>query len=210
MMYSVYDGFVSHHLNRRLSRPMARALSRTPVTPNQVSVASLGIALLSFLFFAYGYNIVGGLLAQASSIVDGVDGDLARAKRLASPFGGFLDAVLDRYADCLILLGLTIWATSGQWAAAAWPLGFWAMTGTLVVSYTRARVQGAHQGLFDRGFASLASRDVRLLLVMVGALSGQALATLAVIAALTHSVVLLRLFYAWRAMLSFIMMGDTW
>ena len=195
-MDGVYNGFVSRHLNRRISVPLARALSHTPVTPNQVSLTSLGIALLSFLFFAYGYHIGGGLLAQASSIVDGVDGDLARAKGLASPFGGFFDAVLDRYADCLILLGLTIWATSTQEAAVIWPLGFWAMAGTLVVSYTRARIPGPSQALFDRGVMSVASRDVRLLLVMVGALSGQALATLAVIAVLTHAVVLLRLFHA--------------
>ena len=55
----VYDGFVSRHLNRRLLRPMARALKRTPVTPNQVSVVSLGVAALASVAFAYGYNIVG-------------------------------------------------------------------------------------------------------------------------------------------------------
>jgi phosphatidylglycerophosphate synthase len=196
----VYDGFVSRHLNRRLSRPMARALKRTPVTPNQVSVVSLGVAALAFVAFAYGYNIVGGVLTQASSIVDGVDGDLARAKGMASPFGGFLDAVLDRYADALIVMGLAMWTASTQVGNLAWLFGFWAVTGSLVISYTRARVPDAPRSVFDSGITSLASRDVRLLLIAVGAVVGQGLVTLAVIAALTHGVVLLRLVRARRVL----------
>ena len=49
----VYDGFISRHLNRRLSRPIARALKRTPVTPNQVSVVSLGVAALACWFASF-------------------------------------------------------------------------------------------------------------------------------------------------------------
>jgi len=196
----VYDGFVSRHLNRRMSRPVARALKNTPVTPNQVSVASLGVAALAFVAFAYGYNIVGGVLTQVSSIVDGVDGDLARVKGMASPFGGFLDAVLDRYADALILLGLAMWTASMQDTTLAWVLGFSAVTGSLVISYTRARVQDVPRLVFDSGITSLASRDVRLLLIAVGAVAGLGLVTLAVIAALTHGVVLLRLVRARRVL----------
>lgn len=179
---------------------MARALKHTPVTPNQVSVVSLGVAALALVAFAYGYNIVGGVLTQASSIVDGVDGDLARAKGMASPFGGFLDAVLDRYADALIVMGLAIWTASTQDGSLAWVLGFWAITGSLVISYTRARVPEAARTVFDRGITSLASRDARLLFIAVGAVAGQGLVTLAVIAALTHGVVLLRLVRARRVL----------
>jgi len=95
-MESPYDGFVSRHLNRRLSRPLARVLSFTPVTPNQVSVASLGVALAAFFSFAYNQHILAALLTQASSIVDGIDGDLARRKKKTSAFGGFMDSILDR------------------------------------------------------------------------------------------------------------------
>lgn len=189
----MYDGFISRQINRRLSRPIARALTHTPITPNQVSVASLGVAALALVAFAYGYNIVGGVLTQVSSVVDGVDGDLARAKGMASQFGGFLDAVLDRYADVLILVGVTVWAASTQDGSLAWVLGIAAISGSLVISYTRARVPEAARTMFDRGITSLASRDVRLLVIAGGAVAGLSLVTLAVIAASTHSVVLLRL-----------------
>ncbi|MCK5434089.1 MAG: CDP-alcohol phosphatidyltransferase family protein, partial [Dehalococcoidales bacterium] len=66
---------------------MARLLAKTKVTPNQMSLAAFGIALLSFVSFILGHNIIAGLLVQLSSIVDGVDGSLARLKGMASEFG---------------------------------------------------------------------------------------------------------------------------
>ena len=197
MHEAVYDGFVSRHLNRRISRPLAGLLAHTPATPNQVSIASFGLALACFGCFAYGYYIAGAFLAQASSIADGIDGDLARLKKMTSAFGGFMDAILDRYADSLILLGLTIWAARDS-DTYVWVVGFWALAGTFTVTYTRARITASSARPFDRGITSAASRDVRLLMVMVGGLLGQGLATLVVMAALTNIVVLLRLLAARR------------
>ena len=198
MHEAVYDGFVSRHLNRRVSRPLAGLLAHTPVTPNQVSIVSLGLALTCFGCFALGYYIVGAFLAQASSIADGIDGDLARLKKMTSDFGGFMDAILDRYADSLILLGLTIWA-AGDSGILTWVVGFCALSGTFIVTYTRARIDvQSGRPPFDRGVTSVASRDVRLLIVMVGGLLGQGLGTLVVLAVLTNTVVLLRLLAAHR------------
>ncbi len=189
------DGLVSRHLNRRFSRPLSRWLARTPVTPNQVSLVSFAIALASLGLFLGGYNLWAGLTAQASSIVDGVDGDLARLKGTATRFGGFLDAVLDRYADIAILAGLAYWSISFEARASTWLVGIaglLAIVGALMVSYTRARAE-ASLGVTFHGLAgSLASRDARLLLVMIGALLGQALATLILLALLTNGVVLWR------------------
>ena len=197
-MESVYDGFVSRHLNRRLSRPVARLLNATPITPNQVSIASLGVALGAFFAFVYGYYIVGGILAQASSNLDGIDGDLTRLKRMTSAFGGFMDSILDRYADALIILGLTIWAAGDDNAVYVWITGFWALAGTFAVIYTRARIENVPRQIFDAGVTSAASRDIRLIVIMVGALTGQGFITLSIIAYLTNIVVLLRLLYARR------------
>ena len=199
-MGNAYDGFVSRHLNRRMSRPAARLLVHTPVSPNHVSFASLGVALGAFAAFVYGYHIVGALLTQASSVVDGIDGDLARAKGVTSAFGGFLDSILDRYSDALIILGLAIWAAGDEARTHVWVIGFLALAGTFAVTYTRARVDEAMTSLFDHGVMSIASRDIRLFVIMIGALAGQGLATLVVIAGLTNIAVLLRLIRARRAM----------
>lgn len=206
---SPYDGLVSRHLNRRASRPIARLLARTPVTPNQVTLVSLCVAAGSLASFALGSPVAGGLLAQAGSVIDGVDGDLARFAGRGSKFGSFFDAVVDRYSDALVLLGLTIWAASGDALEGAWIAGFAALAGSFVVTYTRARVDESRRTMFDRGVASLASRDVRLLVVMLGALAGGLLpgggpaygvGTLVALAALTNGVVLLRTLVARRAL----------
>ncbi len=197
-MGAVYDGYISKYLNRKISNPIARLLTRTRLTPNQVSWGAFGIAVLSFVSFILGQNIIGGILAQLSSIIDGVDGSLARLKGMSSTFGGFLDSVLDRYADILIVLGLTWWSISNEVYPGIWLFGFLAIAGTICISYTRSRIDAEHRHLFDKGLKSLASRDIRLFLIMLGGITGQAYFCLITIAALTNAVVLYRLVYIYR------------
>jgi len=197
-MEAVYDGYVSRYVNRKASEPMAQLLAKTRITPNQMTWTAFGIALLSFVSFIFGLNIVGGLLVQLSSIVDGVDGSLARLKGMTSTFGGFLDSVLDRYADILIVLGLTLWSVTHETYPGIWLAGFLAITGTICISYTRARFGSNHRHVFDKGLKSLASRDIRLFLIMLGAVTGQAYFCLIVIAVLTNLVVFYRLIYVYR------------
>ncbi len=197
-MASVYDGYISRYINRRISDPIAKLLTRTRITPNQVSWASFGLAVLSLLSFIYNWNIAAGLLAQLSSIIDGVDGSLARLKGMSSDFGGFLDSILDRYADILIMLGLTIWSASNEVYPYVWLAGFLSITGTIGVSYSRARISTELRNHFDRGFLSLASRDIRLFIVMIGAIIGQGYFCLIVIATLTHLMIISRLIFTYR------------
>jgi CDP-L-myo-inositol myo-inositolphosphotransferase len=177
---------------------MARLLAKTRITPNQITWAAFGIALLSFISFIFGQNIIGGLLAQLSSIVDGIDGSLARLKGMTSAFGGFLDSVLDRYADILIVLGLTWWSFYNESYPGIWLVGFLAIAGTICISYTRARIDSNYRHLFDNGLKSLASRDIRLFLIMLGAVIGQAYFCLIVIALLTNLMVFYRLIYIYK------------
>lgn len=197
-MEAVYDGYISKYINRKASEPIARLLTRTRLTPNQVSWGAFGIAVLSFVSFILGQNIIGGILVQLSSIVDGVDGSLARLKGMSSAFGGFLDSLLDRYADILIVLGLTLWSLSNEIYPGIWLAGFLAITGTICVSYSRSRIDAKHRHLFDKGLKSLASRDIRLFLIMLGGIAGQAYFCLIAIAILTNLVVFYRLIYMYR------------
>ena len=117
---------------------------------------------------------------------------------MTSAFGGFLDSVLDRYADILIVLGLALWSVAYETYSGVWLAGFLAIAGTVCISYTRARIGSNHRHLFDKGLKSLASRDIRLFLIMLGAVAGQAYFCLIVIAALTNLVVFYRLVYMYR------------
>ncbi len=197
-MSSAYDGYVSRYINRRISDPIAKLLARTRTTPNQISWAAFGLAVISFLSFIYDFNIAAGLLAQFSSIIDGVDGSLARLKGMSSDFGGFLDSIIDRYADVLVMLGLTIWSGCNEVYPHFWLAGFLAISGTIGVSYSRARASGELRHHFDRGVLSLASRDIRLLIVMIGAIISQGYFSLIVISTLTHLVIISRLIFTYR------------
>ncbi|HYM16600.1 MAG TPA: CDP-alcohol phosphatidyltransferase family protein [Dehalococcoidia bacterium] len=194
-MAASLDGPVSRYLNRRISHPVAALLRRTPVTPNEVSVAAAAVAVLAALLLAGGRNIEAGVLIQASSIVDGVDGDLARAKAMATRFGGVLDAALDRYADAAIVAGMAWYAYQHE----SWPqpalLGFVAIVGFLLISYSRARLETEGGLNVASDLLGVAGRDVRLLVLAAGAALGQCWWALAGMAALSYATVAWRL---WR------------
>ena len=200
MSTSSIEGPVSRYLNRRLSEPLARWLAPTPVTPNQVSLLSLVVALGAFAAFAVGQPIAAGLLIQTSSVVDGVDGDLARLQGRASRFGGVFDAVLDRYADAAIVGGMTWWAWSHPELSGSQPVvvGFAALVGFFLVSYSRARLEGEGYRNLLSGGALLASRDVRLLLAAIGSVIGQTYWTLVVLGAMSYLALIYRLWLAYR------------
>jgi phosphatidylglycerophosphate synthase len=70
--------------------------NRTPLTPNEVTVCAFILGLASATCFALNHLIAGALLYHCSFILDCVDGKLARLKGEGSPFGGWLDYMLDR------------------------------------------------------------------------------------------------------------------
>ncbi|MCR4407403.1 MAG: CDP-alcohol phosphatidyltransferase family protein [Anaerolineae bacterium] len=190
-----HDGLISRHLNRKISRLITRFLVPTGITPNQVTFISFFIALLSSATFTVGFNVLGGLLAQLSSIVDGVDGEIARLKGLASPFGAFYDAVLDRYADAAIILGMILWTLRFEGQPATWLFGLLALLGSLMISYSAARSEASTGMRFDHGFSSFLARDIRLFIIMLGSLVGQVYWTLVFLAVLTNAVVIYRVFF---------------
>ena len=196
-----YDGLVSRHLNRRVSRPIAAALAATPATPNQLTIVATLVAFGAGLLVGFGQAIAGGILIQVSSIVDGVDGDLARRKGMATRFGAVFDAVLDRYADFAIYAGMTVYAVREQDKGETGALvGLLALTGALLVSYSRARIEASTRVALSDGLLAFASRDVRLLVAAIGMVAGQAFWTLVVLAAVSLVTVAWRLFALRRAL----------
>ncbi len=188
------DGPVARWFNRPLSIRLSRWLVRTAVTPNQVSLFSFALSLLAAgLFFLPGWAALAaaGVLAQLASILDGCDGEIARLKFRQSDYGGWLDAVLDRYADAFLLFGLTWHA----WRETAWDgalvAGFLAIIGSFLLSYTADKYDGRMRA---RGGARFRlGRDVRVFVILVGALLDQALAVLWLIALVMNAETLRRL-----------------
>jgi len=199
-----WDGIVSQQINRKFSRPLARFLaSHTRASPNQVTVLSFAVAVLSGLAFFSFQPILGGILAQLSSILDGVDGDLAFLTNKISTFGGFLDSVLDRYGDFLILGGMLYYTfTAKEFFTLNVLVGIAAIIGSLMVSYSRTRAESDLDLTFKEGFAGYAAnRDVRLFIIMLGGILNQVFITLLILAVLTNLTVLTRIYNARKAVM---------
>ncbi|MDT8436195.1 MAG: NTP transferase domain-containing protein [Gemmatimonadota bacterium] len=105
------DGPVARWINRPISTRISRRLVDWPVTPNQISVGTLGIALVAAVLAAIGGYIpwlLGGFLFQAASMLDGVDGELAGLLFKGSRRGEWVDTICDNLSYLAFLVGLTV------------------------------------------------------------------------------------------------------
>jgi len=188
MLKKPTDGPVSRYLNRPLSRRITRHLVNREITPNQITSLSFAISILSaVLFFIpnYIYLLLGSILAQLSSVIDGCDGEVARLKFSESNFGKWFDAVLDRYADAFMLFGFTYhsFIHGGMVNLIA---GFLAIIGSFMNSYTADKYDGLMRRLKRGGRTFRIGRDVRVFLIFLGGIANQTLITLSTIAILMN------------------------
>ena len=139
------DGIAAKALNRHISLPISHALSRTAIHPNHVTIAALVIALCGASVIATGgylAGVVGMLLVELGSIIDGVDGELARLRFQFSRTGQWLDTTVDDVANCAYATGIMLNLAS---AGATWavPLGCAALAAFVItqgVQYSLIKV----------------------------------------------------------------------
>ena len=107
------DGPVSRYLNRPVSTRISMALAPLRISPDLISLVSVGLALVAAWLLATGRGILGGVLVHLASVLDGVDGETARLLVRAGPRGAMLDGMLDRLGDAALMGGLGVWALNG-------------------------------------------------------------------------------------------------
>jgi CDP-L-myo-inositol myo-inositolphosphotransferase len=187
----VGDGLVARHLNRPISLRITERLITRPVKPWMVSVGSFLVTLLAGLAFAIGHATTGGLLAQCASVLDGVDGELARVRYQDSAFGGLYDALFDRVGEAAIIGGMTLYAWLG--GAGAWgvALGFAALAGNSLSMLVKEKYGTQFQRPWGteregRWRWALLGRDGRLFLALLAGVTGQIEWVLAYLAVGTH------------------------
>ncbi len=104
------DGIFAR-MNRKVSIPISRQLIKFPITPNMVSLFTLGVSFASGLYFGLGgyWNaLIGAVLSVWASILDGCDGEVARLKLQVSDFGCWLDTICDYLYYIFIFVGMTV------------------------------------------------------------------------------------------------------
>jgi phosphatidylglycerophosphate synthase len=140
------DGIFAR-MNRKISIPISRQAIRFPITPNVVSLFTLGVSFLAGLFYAfggYGNMVLGALLSVFASILDGCDGEVARLKMQESDFGCWLDSTCDALYYVFVFAGMTIGLlrSSGLRVYLVWGglLLFGAVASLLTTSLQRRRL----------------------------------------------------------------------
>ena len=166
---------VSTYFNRPFSNVITYFLIDRNVTPNQISAFTSLFSFLIFLAYALGNFVLGGVLTQMVSIIDGVDGEIARAKNLCSSIGGVLDSIFDRLAEILICIGAGYGASTFKGSELAWLFSTIGIIGFLMDTYIAELVKSrtgrslheAVERLEEKLRFSPSDRGLKLLIICI-------------------------------------------
>ena len=196
-MSKLQDGFVSRFLNRPISRRITRFLLKFPIQPSAWTISIFVLPIIACVFFVRGDYVsvvIGAAIFQAFSILDGCDGEIARAKNLESKFGEHLDQFSDFLASLLYVLALglglhrssegiicAVLITANEWLLHAGKTEMSVASSTLHESlYARHRGMIGHSGLLNLGdrlvwwLFQLTKRDMAVVSFLMLALLGLA------------------------------------
>ena len=174
-------------------RGLVRFLTGIHVHPNVLTSIGLAINIVAAWLFARGELFSAGLVVLGAAVFDLVDGPVARSSNRVTRFGGFLDSVLDRYSDLILLMGLLVYyASINRFFYII--LTAVAMTGSVLVSYARSRAENVIPSC-KVGFLE---RPERIVLIIIGALTNRMAPVVWVIAVLSNFTVIHRIVHTWR------------
>lgn len=162
------------------------------VHPNLLTVIGLGINGVAAWLFARGEFFSAGIIVLLGAVFDLIDGPVARQSNQVTRFGGFLDSVLDRYSDLILLMGLLVYyASINRFFYII--LTAVVMTGSVLTSYARSRAENCIPSC-KVGFLE---RPERIVLIIIGALFNHMAPVLWVIAVLSNITVVHRIGHTW-------------
>ena len=153
---------------RRLAAQSMAQLEEAKVTPDALTISGVALCVAGsvavfFEYLGWGFYWLGAVLFVVGSVLDILDGALARSRGIGSPFGAFLDSTVDRVGEGFMIaaIGLVLMRHDQMWGVA---LAFAAVAGSFLVSYARARAEAL--GL--RGDVGLGSRAERVVVITTG------------------------------------------
>jgi phosphatidylglycerophosphate synthase len=162
-----WDGPVSKYINRRVSLNITCFLINHNIrpSPHRITLFTTLIGILSALVILYN-PVIGGVLVEFTSILDGVDGEIARLTGRTSRYGAFLDSMLDRIVDVTIISTTSYFLLEILDPVEALYLSLWLLSSSILVSYMHARGEASlNKNLQLIGWKIYAGRDVRLFLI---------------------------------------------
>ncbi|HWZ34158.1 MAG TPA: CDP-alcohol phosphatidyltransferase family protein [Bryobacteraceae bacterium] len=177
----------------RIINWIVRGLALSRIHPNVLTFIGLLINIGAATLLAVHQLRWAGVVIIGAGLFDMVDGRVARETNRVTRFGGFFDSVLDRYSDLALLVGLLVWYGSiNRFGYVV--LTAITMTGSVMVSYTRARAENT----IPQCKVGFMERPERVVLLIIGALFDRIPAVLWVIAVMANLTVIARMVFTWQ------------
>ncbi len=174
-------------------RLIVRGLALSRIHPNVLTFIGLLINGVAAVLLAAGLFAPSALVMIGAGIFDMVDGRVARATNQVTLFGAFFDSVVDRYSDLVLLMGLLVYyASINRFFYVV--LTAVVMTGSVMVSYTRARAEC----MIPKCKAGFMERPERMVLLIIGGLFNRMAPVLWVIAVIANITVIHRMLFTYR------------
>src|SRR5579864_4326953 len=172
---------------------IVRGLALSKIHPNVLTLIGLLINIGAAALLARGQFLKAGFVIIGAGLFDMVDGRVARETNQVTRFGGFFDSVLDRYSDLALLIGLLVYygIVNRPFYVVLTAI---VMTGSVMVSYTRARAENT----IPRCKVGFMERPERVVLLIIGALFDRMAPVLWVIAVLANITVIHRMVFTFQ------------
>jgi len=183
---------IGHQLDPFLYKVLSKVFGERG-NPNSFTLMGFLATLIASIFILKEFWVAAGLMIILSGLFDLFDGVVARKSGKVTAFGGFLDSVLDRYSDLLVLLALLIYYLN-KGNSALVILTFFVAIGTVLIPYVRAKAESIQIPCS----VGLMERAERIILLSVGTLFQWMKPILWILAILTHFTVLHRIYYVWK------------
>ncbi len=156
---AMIDGLIKHVLDpiwEKASTPLVKAR----MTPNQVTLTGLGLIIIgALLYLWHRSDIVFGLWLTISFAFDALDGAVARKRDMRSKAGGYLDAMVDRYQELIVLAAIAH-------VHDLWALALMTFAGSVITSYAKART-ALEADVSNDGWPELFERLERIIFTCV-------------------------------------------
>lgn len=172
---------------------LAALLAATGIPPNVITWSTLALNLWATVLFARGRFLGAGGVMLLACLGDLLDGPVARLQNRVSLFGGFLESILDRYADLMLFLGLLVYYVHLNRFRYAILAGA-AMAGAVMVNYAKARAES----LVPASEVGFWERPERLAVMILGALSNRMPLALWILAIGPNITVIHRIVHTWK------------
>jgi CDP-diacylglycerol--glycerol-3-phosphate 3-phosphatidyltransferase len=188
---------LSEKLGHRLDGPLSVLVKSWPLStlsPTALTLSGLGINFIAAGAIIAQWWKTAALLILFAGLFDMLDGAAARFKKKTTMFGGFIDSVVDRYSDMMILISFIIYYAVRH---DIFMVSLCSVTsiGCVLIPYTRARAEA----LIPSCNIGIMERAERIIIIVAGCLFDIMKPLFLVLAVLTHITVLQRIYFTWRS-----------